>query len=161
MAKKKKEVTTKTCELVYLYSYCSAPTAAKRKKLYVYTLIGDLHKGSESAKVWDKPLNSEMGGKCLTIGGVYLCKYAANSERFSVFGNCKFLRTIEDKEIVVKWTTTDTAEKAIYDQWKVEQSAKRRNRMYETLDPIKNAMGRTNAIGRRAIVAAVLEYLYH
>jgi hypothetical protein len=138
-------------ELVFMFRRCSGLNSVE----FVYRV-----QETEDVRIWKKSLPCPFG-KCTVVGGRYLFTVKIVDNCFSVVGFGEYLGKVEDKNLVVQWTARDEAEKAVHAKSKKHQKGRKKNALYDCLEPIREAMRQTNHIGRRAIVATVLEKLYH
>lgn len=98
------------------------------------------------------PLGTSKRGRDV-IGGVYTGEYDGSR----AYGRWVFERKIEGDE-VVNWEAKDLEAEAVRKANKAKDESSELS-MYSALRPIREAYRKTNTLGRRAILSAVIEYI--
>lgn len=160
MRKKEKDVVN-----VELYVFCYRQHAphAKGKMQFVYIDKEEFDElGSEAVRdSYSAPLGSSKRS-CDIVGGIYegRIKTEDDGAQYALkTGTWKYSGYIDDEELRAEWRAQDLAAQsdlAVHRKVKEDRS---NDPMYEALKPIQRAMRKTNATGRRAIMASVLEYI--
>lgn len=126
------------------------------KKELVHVYIDEKNK----EKVFTKPLSSDKHKDI--VGGLYEGMVQHHDdERLTAIGDWKWCGEAwrEDKEESTQWRAEDEAalaEKRYHDK---KKRAAADNPVYRALEPIKAAYNKTNTVGRRVIIAQVIEFI--
>ncbi len=109
-------------------------------------------------KIFTKPLGGGKGSDIL--GGLYEGVIAYREDGHTVaMGKWKWCGQYADEQLLVEWRASEEAALAEKKYEDKRKKAQKSNPLYDSLGPIKAAYRRTNAAGKRAILAQVIEFI--
>ncbi len=143
---------------IYCHRYCNQ----HGELWFMYVKADELEDIRTKAVYYGKPLCSKKKNSPPLIGGLYEVMVDRSTDACTVTGTAKYVGPADvTKEKRLEWSTRDEGEHRTHQELKALKKAKKESDslMWEALDPIKLAYWKSNVIGKRAILAKLIEYV--
>ncbi len=137
---------------------CIGRTVRKAKNKYVYR-HQYLDETGESM-LFGSPLGGASKRSCDVIGGIYEGEVTRNGDDdCSAHGTWRYQGQEASQEQLMAWKAADINAQASMEEYNAEMKDKATNPILEVLEPLKKAYWRSSTVGKRRLIAEVIEYM--
>lgn len=110
--------------------------------------------------LFGSPLGPASTRSCDVIGGIYEGEVTRDDEGgCTAHGNWAFRGQEDTREQLAEWKAADIDAQATMEECHAEQKSKATNPILESLEPLSKAYRKASTVGKRRLIAEVLEYI--